>query len=325
MKRTSDIEAWRLLAACLKTGELSRAAQAEGVELSAASRLFSSLEQELGVALFDRQTRPAKLTQAAERLAPAAKRLMRAHRELLAEAKTIRKETIDAQSERTVRVSLPANLDRQVVMLAVMRLAAKTPGIKVEFSADSGIAALLAGKTDISLASYRIDEPALFRLHIDSGYTFLMASRRYEARYGLPREIGELAAHRLINRFSANLSYSDVLERGAERCFLGPTQRIIQGDAAACREMLLAGEGIAIDINVGYVARELAAGELVPVLKGWHRPPWDYNVYCRVADEKDDVTRRVMASIASSVFSSTQDQWRFWYQKLGIPDPATAR
>lgn len=296
MKRTSDIEAWRLLAACLKTGELSRAAQAEGVELSAASRLFSSLEQELGVALLDRQTRPAKLTQAAERLAPAAKRLMRAHRELLAEAKTIRKETIDAQSERTVRVSLPANLDRQVVMLAVMRLAAKTPGIKVEFSADSGIAALLAGKTDISLASYR-----------------------------LPREIGELAAHRLINRFSANLSYSDVLERGAERCFLGPTQRIIQGDAAACREMLLAGEGIAIDINVGYVARELAAGELVPVLKGWHRPPWDYNVYCRVADEKDDVTRRVMASIASSVFSSTQDQWRFWYQKLGIPDPATAR
>ncbi len=76
---------------------------------------------------------------------------------------------------------------------------------------------------------------------------------------------------------------------------------------------------------MGYVARELAAGELVPVLKGWHRPPWDYNVYCRAPDEKDGATRRIMAAIASSVFSSTQDQWRFWYQKLGIPAPQPSR
>ena len=199
-------------------------------------------------------------------------KLIRAGRNLEALLKEIHAQTLVRSEERTVNVSLPVNMDRSWILASLQRTAAHYPNLKTEVSADSGIPALLSGKTDISLASYRIEDAGLFCLSAGRGYTFLMASDKYKRRYGLPKSVEDLKNHWLLNRFSTNLSHADRLENGKETFFLDSRCHVLFGDALACRDMLLAGEGIAIDMNVGFVARELSADTVFPVLKGWHRP-----------------------------------------------------
>lgn len=54
-----------------------------------------------------------------------------------------------------------------------------------------------------------------------------------------------------------------------------------EGDPLTGREAALAGEGVAIDLSLSLVSDALAAGRLVPVLAGWHRPFWRPSVVFR--------------------------------------------
>ena len=51
-------------------------------------------------------------------------------------------------------------------------------------------------------------------------------------------------------------------------------KRVHVGDALTCRQAVLSGAGIALDLAYAVVKSDLEAGNLVPVLRGWHRPQW---------------------------------------------------
>ncbi len=321
MKRIHDAQTWKLLFSAMKLGSLSKAAFAENMDLADASRTIANLEKEIGFPLFDRKKRPAVLTVQAQKLTPFVQKFIRSERNLEAELAQIHNEYEARSEQRIINVSLPVNMDRSGIYTSLERCAAHFANLKIEISADSGIPALLSGKTDISLGSYRIEDDGLFCLPAAKGYTFLMASEKYKRRYGLPNSIEDLKNHHILNRFRTNLSYSDRLENGEETFFLDSCRHVLYGDALACRDMLLFGQGIAIDINVGFVARELSSGAVFPVLKGWHRPAWEYSVYCRASDADDPVIRELMGTIRKNLFPSFADRWEFWYEKFGIPMP----
>ncbi len=162
MKRIHDAQTWKLLFSAMKLGSLSKAAFAENMDLADASRTIANLEKEIGFPLFDRKKRPAVLTVQAEKLTPFVQKFVRSERNLETFLTEIRNEYEARSEQRVVNVSLPVNLDRSGIFSSLERCAAHYPNLKVEISADSGIPALLSGKTDISLASYRIEDDGLF-------------------------------------------------------------------------------------------------------------------------------------------------------------------
>ena len=321
MRKTDNFEAWSLLSACRKTGGLAKAAAAESLDLSVASRLIAGLETELGVGILDRRVRPAVLTETGTRLAVFAQKMVKARRDALELASEVHALEAREGEKRTLRLSLPMNLNRVTLISQIMTYEDRHPDVRVEISADSGLPALIAGKTDVSLGSYYRPDPRLFALPAGICYSFIMATKKYERKYGLPETIEDLKHHTILLRYTQNLGYSNKLENGTETYYIDRGHRVQHGDAAACREMLLAGEGLAIDLTPGFVSDSLASGFVFPVLKGWHREPWHYHVYCRAGSQDDKVLRELMAYVERGVFATFANQWQFWYGKLGIPMP----
>ena len=110
MRKTDNFEAWSLLSACRKTGGLAKAAAAESLDLSVASRLIAGLETELGVGILDRRVRPAVLTETGTRLAVFAQKMVKARRDALELASEVHALEAREGEKRTLRLSLPMNL-----------------------------------------------------------------------------------------------------------------------------------------------------------------------------------------------------------------------
>ncbi len=327
MSRSESLRTWALVHAFLQHGSLAKAALAEGIELSDASRRMSALEKLLGVPLLDRTTRPAGATENLKRYAACASRIARASRDIDRITAAIHAEAAPA-SVRTVRLSLPVNMDKAAVLSALQQFEDSHPDVRIELSADSGIPQLLAGKTDISMGGYLMQLPELFAMHVEESYNFLMATKAYLKRHGTPKTIEDLESprHRVLLRNHDNLFFSNRLESSSgETFYLGDNVNLFYGDAAACRDRMLAGEGIGADLHIGYVSEAIAAGTVVPVLPGWHRAPWSYYVYCRTSCADDPVIRELMAIVQKNAFRSIANQWRFWYRRLGLPTPVKSR
>lgn len=85
MKRAPSIATLRLFIQIAKTSSFSETARAAAVSQPALSRTIRLLEDDLGVRLFDRDTRNVRLTSAGETLLPAVERLVRDFEETFSE------------------------------------------------------------------------------------------------------------------------------------------------------------------------------------------------------------------------------------------------
>lgn len=143
------IRAWQLFIETSRLGSLALAAEALSFPLPKASRLISSLEDELGFQLLDRTKKPAVLTAEGQALVLDAQGLISQWGILREKADALRKGNFDL-SRRSLRISLPVNMDRSVFFEALQNLPIKHPGLQLEFCADVGQQALLEGKADIA-------------------------------------------------------------------------------------------------------------------------------------------------------------------------------
>lgn len=273
--------------------------------------------------LLDRSKRPAVVTQAAKRLDVYAGRISKSYISLIDLANEIHKEVERQKTFRTIRISLPVNFDKVGLLAALYAYESKHEDLRLEFSADSGIPALLSEETDISMGGYLWNGKEVFSLPVARCFNFLMASDAYIRRNGMPEKIGDLldGKHRLIMRNRNNRFFSNKLTDGVQTAYIGSRADVFYGDAETCREMLISSRGIAVDLSVGYVSEFIAQGTVRPVLPGWHREPWTYYVYCREAQAEDHLVRELMAFIAKNAFSQISNQWEFWYRRLGLPIP----
>lgn len=326
MQANDSIKNWKLLHALNKTGRLTLAASREAMELSEASRRISALEAVLGVALLDRSRKPAQITQAARRLDAQAGRIARAFAAAERLADEMHKEAQAQKSTRVVKISLPVNLDKVGLLSVLYDFESNHSDVRLEFSADSGIPALINKTTDISMGGYLWEGKGVFALPAGRCINFLMASVDYLKRHGMPSSIDELVGgkHRLLMRNRDNRFFSNKLTNGCKTVYIGSQADVFYGDAESCREMLISGGGIATDLSVGYVSEFIAQSTVRAVLPGWHREPWMFYVYCRAADAQDPLIRELMALIAKSAFAQISNRWEFWYERLGLPMPPEA-
>lgn len=321
MQKINDAQSWKLFVRMCETKNLTEAAIQASIDPARASKILHKLELELGVSLVDHSKRPLEVKPAALRLLAPAKRWLRTHNALLREAAGIASETMHRQDVRTVRVSIPINTYRRTILNALQQFSQRHPEVQLEILADAGLPALINGVVDVAHYGFLPNSSEVFTMPLGKNWTFLMTCASYVKRYGKPESIEDLCAHRLILRNRSNLSVCERLACRNESFYISSDQPTFRGDASACREMLLRGEGIAVDMDVGYVCDELACGQIVPVLPGWHRDPWLESVCCRIGLKSDPLVREIMSAIVRCSSISAFDRWPFWYKHFRLPMP----
>lgn len=94
----------------------------------------------------------------------------------------------------------------------------------------------------------------------------------------------DLTEHDLIIRSGRNYPTTKELICEEKHTPLVYKRIAFAGDVLSGKEVLLAAEGIAVDLSFHICRHEIEQGRLVRVLAGWHRPPWDLTI--AVCDER---------------------------------------
>ncbi|WP_235032069.1 LysR family transcriptional regulator [Actinacidiphila yanglinensis] len=261
-----ELRQLRTFEAVVGTGSVTEAAVRLGLAPSSVSQAVRTLEQSLGVELFERLPRGMRLT-------PAGERLLVWSRRLLEQAEQARREVVDAGRQRTaVRLGALESIAAAIVPGILERLAARRPELAVDVTSQADRSALLAsvaaGELDAALVLDAGDslgglgfplpsgtdlefldlEPVPLMLVAAPGHRHATADRLAPA---------DLRGERLLVNVSSACSFALAADR-----LCGPgVERVHAGSVAVMRAWARRGMGIALLPSFA-VADEVASGAL---------------------------------------------------------------
>lgn len=281
MQRDLDIDAWRVFLAVARAGTISSACDECMADASRVSRTIFSLEKSLGgVPLFDRRTRPFKLTENGRIALEYARTIVQSHDDLV---NSVEKD-FEAM-EGPVRVGLPPIL--QIMMRDfLIGFIRRYPGISLSVLEYRGAPPIRfdgpQGKFDI-ISAYGPDaaHENLVQIHYGDAGVIPCASPEYLARRGTPRHPSDLAQHSGIVFGSRMRNGIHVYSNGKESVPVRFRRETFFDSGYTAIAATVGGAGIHPGIPVVHCARDIAAGRLVPLLPGWYAPILHLYIYTR--------------------------------------------
>ena len=348
---TDNLLVWRLLLALGRTGSLTKAAIATDLELSTASRLLSGFEKELGLTLIDRQVKPMCLVNNMKSVLPYVQDLVDAHRHTIDFIDNLA--TTDPHT--TIRISVPSNISRSTLIHLIDRYKNVDPTVDLEIYSNLDHSDVLNGNVDIAYLPYcPVNVVGIHVMPILRAANFMLATPFYLEQHGIPKQVEDLMHHQLFVRtgkhyptttrlFSLTEMFDfETLNRQPLPDKLGLlTQKefayarhlrnksklsILYGDTLSCLQSALEGVGIAIDLSLGLVDQYLNQGQLVPVLREWHRPIWNNTLVTRERNLFNEQFMRFMHWYAEQEKQSGDERWKFWYRHFHMdPDAVLER
>lgn len=235
-------------------------------------RLIKKLEDEIGLRLTVARSRPVRLTHEALELLPKAKQLLKISEQLKADISVVK------SVETTIRFGIPVNVPRVSLLKCINEYHKKDPKLHVQVLADIDHSDILSGRADIAYLPYRPDPEGLFIWDVAESKTILMATPEYLRENGIPKTPEDLRSHSIIVRSGRNYPHTTHLFQNGKRAKLVYKEKVFSGDVLSGKEALLAGLGISIDLSITSCLPELQNGQLVPVLNGWTRQPWELSL-----------------------------------------------
>jgi DNA-binding transcriptional LysR family regulator len=244
----------------VELGTLSAAARERGVPVSQVTRTLSRLEAQSGVRLLHRSTHGLSLTDEGETFLAHARQLHETGEVLRSELSGKR-----AGPSGWVRVSVSSVVAQTVIAPSLPALLDRHPQLHVDIAADDRVVDMAREGIDIAIRTGENLGDTLVARRIGTLQRRLYAAPAYAARHGLPRDAGELAAHRLVgNSARPSLNHWQVAEGGALREVT--VRGHVRADTTAV-VLSLVQSGVGIGRIVTIAAEPLvAAGLLVPVL-----------------------------------------------------------
>lgn len=252
----------RSFLAALDHGSLLGAARALGSTQPTIGRHIAELEQQLGTVLFERTGRGLLPSDAALRLADAARAMEAGAHQFARQASGA-----DESVSGTVRLSASQPVACFVLpgVLAQLRLA--LPDVQVELVASNAVSNLLRREADIALRMVQPDQSTLVAKRIARVTLGAYAHRDYLRRRGAPRQPADLLAHELIGS-----DRDDTLLRGFAAMGV-PVQR--EAFSLRSDDLIVYWEAVRAGLGVGFIADYLARTDsgVVPVLPMLKIPP----------------------------------------------------
>lgn len=252
----------RSFLAALDRGSLLGAARALGTTQPTVGRHIADLESQLDVVLFERTGRGLLPTEAALRLAEAARAMEAGANQLARQASGQ-----DEAAAGTVRISAsqPVACFLLPPLLAQMRLV--MPEIQVELVASNEVSNLLRREADIALRMVQPDQASLVARRIGKVTLGACAHRDYLRRRGTPREPQDLLAHDLVGDDKPDAIVKAFNQMGYS----------VKREHFALRtdDLIAYWEAVRAGLGVGFVAHYVAATDpqVVPVLPMLKIPP----------------------------------------------------
>jgi len=248
-----------------------RAAAAElGLSPSALSHAISSLEQRLGVRLFNRTTRSVSLTEAGrefvDRVRPALSDL--------SDAMEITNK-FRQKPRGTLRLNTSEGSARLFLMPVVARFIAAYPDMHVDIITDGKLVDIVAGGFDAGIRLFETVPQDMIAIPCGPPEQFvIVASPEYLEKCGkpIPKNPADLAAHACLRlRLPSGKIYRWEFEKRDQQIEIDVTGPITLDSSNMIVEAAIAGCGIA------YVTRHQAApylqsGELTQMMHDWTPP-----------------------------------------------------
>lgn len=214
-----DWDHLRVFLAVAREGQILAAARRLGLNHATVARRLDALETALGAPLFDRRPAGSTLTQAGERLMPAAERV---EAELLGIEVTTR--AAGAAIAGTVRIGATDGLGNLFLAAELGGFARRHPDLTIELVPLPRVFSLSRREADLAVV---LDPPSEGRLVTSrlADYSLgIYAARAYVEAYGAPTTLAEVADHVVVSgvedyAYSAALDYTRVLERQTRRVF----------------------------------------------------------------------------------------------------------
>lgn len=176
-------------------GSFTAAAKILDITPAAVSKNVATLEQNLGIRLFNRTTRSLSLTAEGEHfLANVAPALLSLDEAI--ESVT----TNDASPAGLVRISVSNVIGRKLLMPVIPELLATYPDLRVEIDFDDHIIDFVKEGYDLVIRAGNIHDSSMISRGLGVLKRCLVASPTYLEKYGIPHHPSELTRHHLISR-----------------------------------------------------------------------------------------------------------------------------
>jgi DNA-binding transcriptional LysR family regulator len=188
-----DLEAVRVFVKVAELASFTRAAEQLGTTKSRASLCVRALEQELGSPLLQRTTRAVRLTPDGEQLLSRARRLVLEADDIAAMFQA------PSTLRGRVRVDLPVNLARDVIIPRLPELLAAHPGLDMLVSTTDRRVEVVREGFDCVLRIGALADSGLVAKRLGVLPTMSYASPAYLRKYGVPRAIDDLDRHYVVH------------------------------------------------------------------------------------------------------------------------------
>ena len=253
-----DWALWRSFAAVVEAGSLSAAARRIGYSQPTLGRHIETLEQQLGVLLFDRTLQGLKPTATALRLYEP----VRTAEQALAEASLVA-EGSAGQLEGTVRLTSSTIVSHYVLPPMLRDLRRAFPAIALELVPSDAVENLLLREADIAVRMFRPTQLELIAKKLGELPIVACAHQSYLGARGTPQSPEDLLAHDLIGYDRGEVLIAAAREMGFD---LGRADFVLRTDSlTAMWEMMKAGLGIGF-AQRGMVRDTPGMREILPMI-----------------------------------------------------------
>jgi len=251
--------------ACAEEGSFSGAARRLELSVPSVHKLVNSLEQSLGIALFQRSSRGLTLTASGETY-------LEACRPLLAELGTV-DETLRRSAQRptgTLVIAAHSQLAIHVLLPALPDFHGLYPEIRIDIRVIQRLTDADAQTADVFVLHGWPEGNDLVHRQLGHTRALVVGAPEYWSLHGIPKHPQELVNHTcLLMRNPAGILI-DLWEfaRGAEKVSVNVNGWLCSTGREVVLEGVLAGEGIA-RLNHLTTRAHLQTGRLVPVFLDW--------------------------------------------------------
>lgn len=275
MRKTDNLECYRVFCAVAASGGVKEAGVQLAMEPSNIFRLLRQLEDDLSAPLFERQSRPIRLTEQGRLFFDYAQRILR-EQSLMLEA--IR-DNLESDTG-FIQIASTAGVRHQTLTPALVQYQEMNPGIALELrdmvqGARNFFVAPDGSANDI-IVTFQPEDPVPDDVHVEKliDLPFIAcASPVYLARHGVPLSPEECHSHRgLLLRLPGRHSVTHLAKDGRFERLAWQSFSTYNSQLDAI-EALVLGAGICPDLGLSYFIEQYHKKRLVPVLPGWSCPP----------------------------------------------------
>jgi len=267
MATLPDFEALAIFAKVAELRSFAAAAGELALSKATVSKAVGRLEKRLGARLFNRTSRRLALTDAGQKLAERATRL-------LADGEAAENEALAQSSvpRGLVKLAVPMSFGVREIAPILPDFLKAYPEVTVDLHLSDATVDLIGEGFDAGLRIARLPDSSLIARRLCAVPRYTVAAPSYLKAHGRPTHPMHLAQHRCFGY--AYLSTPNVwhyTNAAGEQASVRPGGALRANNGEAVMPSLVAGLGIA-DLPEFIVGDAIASGEVEVILKGWKQP-----------------------------------------------------